>query len=128
MNAALDVLAVLSSIGAKLEPEGDRLILRAGPEAIPAPLVRRVREAKAEILAMLLADDGGAKIVGGEADAHQPIDRAFESLAESKSCAFCAGTVRAVWQARNGRGGRSAVRNRARNTYLASQCMLARMA
>jgi hypothetical protein len=80
MNAALDVLAVLSSIGAKLEPEGDRLILRAGPEAIPAPLVRRVREAKAEILAMLLADDGGAKIVGGEADAHQPIDRAFESL------------------------------------------------
>ena len=53
MSAARDLLADLDLIGARLEPAGDRLILRAGPTAIPAALVRRVREAKADLLATL---------------------------------------------------------------------------
>jgi hypothetical protein len=53
MSAARDVLADLDLIGARLEPVGDRLILRAGPKTIPAALVRRVREAKTDLLATL---------------------------------------------------------------------------
>jgi hypothetical protein len=48
MNAACDLLDDLAMIGATIEPAGDRLILRAGPTAIPAALVNRVREAKAD--------------------------------------------------------------------------------
>jgi hypothetical protein len=47
------LLADLAMIGAAVEPAGDRLILRAGSTAIPAPLVSRVREAKAELVALL---------------------------------------------------------------------------
>jgi hypothetical protein len=43
----------LAMIGATVEPAGDRLILRAGSTAIPAPLLSRVREAKAELVALL---------------------------------------------------------------------------
>jgi hypothetical protein len=53
MNVARDLLADLAIIGATVEPSGDRLILRAGSTAIPASLVRRVREAKADLTAML---------------------------------------------------------------------------
>jgi hypothetical protein len=41
MNLADDLLKDLTGIGAKIEPAGDRLILRAGPTAIPATLVGR---------------------------------------------------------------------------------------
>jgi hypothetical protein len=53
MSAVLDLLADLAQIGARLEPADDRLILRAGTTAIPASLVSRIREAKADILATL---------------------------------------------------------------------------
>ena len=53
MNAARDLLDDLAMIGATVEPAGDRLILRAGPIAIPAALVNRVREAKADLIATL---------------------------------------------------------------------------
>jgi hypothetical protein len=53
MSAARDLLADLDLIGARLEPAGDRLILRAGRTAVPSALVRRVREAKADLLATL---------------------------------------------------------------------------
>ena len=53
MNAARELLDDLALIGATVEPAGDRLILRAGPMAIPARLVNRVREAKAELIATL---------------------------------------------------------------------------
>jgi hypothetical protein len=52
MNAR-DLLYDLAKIGATVEPAGDRLILRAGPTAIPATLVDRVREAKADLIATL---------------------------------------------------------------------------
>jgi hypothetical protein len=53
MNVASDLLADLAMIGATVEPAGDRLVLRAGSIAIPATLVIRVREAKADLIAML---------------------------------------------------------------------------
>jgi hypothetical protein len=53
MNVARDLLDDLAIIGATVEPAGDRLILRAGSTAIPARLVSRVREAKAELVALL---------------------------------------------------------------------------
>jgi hypothetical protein len=53
MNVARDLLDDLAIIGATVEPAGDRLILRAGSNAIPATVVNRVREAKADLIAML---------------------------------------------------------------------------
>jgi hypothetical protein len=57
MSAARDLLDDLAVIGATIEPAGDRLILRAGATAIPAPLVGRVRQAKGDLLAMLAVHD-----------------------------------------------------------------------
>ena len=56
MNAARGLLNDLAMIGATVEPAGDRLILRAGPTAIPAALVSRVREAKADLSRRSTAD------------------------------------------------------------------------
>jgi hypothetical protein len=53
LNVARDLLDDLAIIGATVEPAGNRLILRAGSTAIPATLVSRVREAKADLIAML---------------------------------------------------------------------------
>ena len=53
MNAARELLDDLAVIGATIKPAGDRLILRAGPIAIPAVLVNRVRGAKADLIATL---------------------------------------------------------------------------
>jgi hypothetical protein len=56
LSAAIDLLEDLAVIGARIESAGDRIILRAGATAIPAGLVGRIREAKAELLAMLAPD------------------------------------------------------------------------
>jgi hypothetical protein len=55
MNIAHDLLDDLAGIGATIEPAGDRLVLRAGPIAIPATLVGRIRQAKRELMAALVA-------------------------------------------------------------------------
>jgi hypothetical protein len=57
MSTARDLLDDLAVIGATIQPEGDRLILRAGANPVPAGLVSRVRRAKAELLATLGTDD-----------------------------------------------------------------------
>ena len=87
MSAARDLLADLDLIGARLEPAGDRLILRAGPTAIPAALVRRVREAKADLLATLetCTDRNVLRSVengeqGENSLRHQPKHRNFNSF------------------------------------------------
>ena len=59
MNAARQLLDDLAVIGATVEPAGDRLILRAGPTAISAALVNRVREAKADLIATLRGSKHG---------------------------------------------------------------------
>jgi hypothetical protein len=56
-SSALSLLADLAQIGATLEPVNDRLVLRAGAKAIPGTLVSRVRAAKADLLAVLTAQD-----------------------------------------------------------------------
>jgi hypothetical protein len=47
------LLEELADIGASVRPAGEQLILRAGPTAIPADLVRRVKEAKADLVVAL---------------------------------------------------------------------------
>jgi hypothetical protein len=53
MSQARNLLDDLAIIGATIEPAGTQLILRAGARAIPATLVRQVREAKSDLIAML---------------------------------------------------------------------------
>jgi hypothetical protein len=54
MNTANDLLDRLAEVGATVRSDGDdRLLVRAGANPIPADLVRRLREAKAEVLAMV---------------------------------------------------------------------------
>jgi hypothetical protein len=53
MSAAQEVCRHLAAIGARIEQAGDRLLLRAGPKPIPAAIIRRVREAKPELLVLL---------------------------------------------------------------------------
>ena len=65
MSAARELLDGLSAIGATIEPAGDRLILRAGTIAIPATLVSRIREAKADLLAAI---DAGRTELWGDAE------------------------------------------------------------
>lgn len=87
MSAARDLLVDLDLIGASLQPVGDRLILRAGPTAIPASLVRRVREAKADLLATLAVSTDHTVLWSAEKRVcdevlprRQARDRPFESL------------------------------------------------
>jgi hypothetical protein len=87
MSAARDLLSDLDRIGARLEPVGDRLILRAGPTAIPAALVHRVREAKADLLVTLanctdrtVLRGDKSRASGGNSLHHQASDRVFDSL------------------------------------------------
>lgn len=53
MSAAQEVFSHLEAIGATIEHAGDSLLLRAGPKPIPAAIIRRVREAKPELLVLL---------------------------------------------------------------------------
>jgi hypothetical protein len=61
MSQARNLLDDLAIIGATVEPAGRQLILRAGATAIPATLVRQVREAKSDLIAILTSssDAGG---------------------------------------------------------------------
>jgi hypothetical protein len=53
MSAAQEVCRHLAAIGATIEQAGDSLLLRAGAKPIPAAIIRRVREAKPELLILL---------------------------------------------------------------------------
>jgi hypothetical protein len=55
MNAEPGILQKLRALGARVESDGDRLILRAGKRPVPEPLVEEVRAAKAELLTFLSA-------------------------------------------------------------------------
>jgi hypothetical protein len=56
MSTVYDLLDRLSEIGATIRPAGDHLILRAGSRPVPAELVKRIHEAKADVLAVLLPE------------------------------------------------------------------------
>ena len=73
MSLAHLVLGELARIGAKIEPAGTQLILRAGPTAIPAELVRRVRDAKSALIEILsLSADWTKRLDDGDVVFLQP--------------------------------------------------------
>jgi hypothetical protein len=57
MNTAGCLLEELVGIGAQVEPAGSNLILRAGAKPIPPQLVRRVRDAKRDLIAILRSNE-----------------------------------------------------------------------
>ena len=113
MNAARELLDDLALIGATVEPAGDRLILRAGPMAIPARLVNRVREAKADLIATLARHEASEQDTSGDAQ-RQFKCRTLEAchrMAEPESRSLPVGTLRMVRQARISRRRCRAVRD-----------------
>jgi hypothetical protein len=59
VSTAREVLRRLDAIGATIVPSGDHLRLRAGREPIPVTMIRRVREVKLELLALLYQEATG---------------------------------------------------------------------
>lgn len=55
----------LAGIGAKIETTGNDLVLRAGPHPIPSQLVRRVRDAKSDLIAVLRTNSLESQVVVG---------------------------------------------------------------
>ena len=99
MNAARELLDDLALIGATVDPAGDRLILRAGPMAIPARLVSRVREAKADLIATFARHEASEQDPSGKSQ-RQSKCRTLEACAiewlnqhpapsQSGRCAWC---------------------------------------
>jgi hypothetical protein len=131
MSATRDLLADLDLIGARLEPAGGRLILRAGPTAIPAALVRRVREAKADLLATLAICTDRTVLRGdenrehsGNSPRHQAKDQAFDSLVvewlNQHPTPSAPGALRMVRQARVAERCSATLRDRAGDACMAS--------
>jgi hypothetical protein len=50
MNGVDELLDQLKELGATLSPNGDRLIVRAGAQPVPAGLIRQIHRTKAEVL------------------------------------------------------------------------------
>ena len=104
MSAARNLLDELAGIGATLEPDGQQLILRAGPNPVPAALVRRLREAKSDLIAALATrspqSDTGLETSARSVPSHVDTDVAFSmrvirclnqhpSPSEPGRCAWC---------------------------------------
>ena len=53
MSISDDLLDTLVAVGARVEAIDGRLLVRAGAQPVPAELVQRLRNAKAEVLASL---------------------------------------------------------------------------
>ena len=53
MSEASGLIEELTGIGATIEATGNGLVLRAGPYPIPSQLVRRVKDAKSDLVAVL---------------------------------------------------------------------------
>lgn len=79
MNSVSSLLHDLETIGATVRPAGDRLVLRAGDQPVPGDLVRRIRQAKLDLLKYL-----------GEQGLVEWLDR-HPSPSPAGRCAFCFG-------------------------------------
>jgi len=51
--AAEQLLGCLAELGASVAPDGDRLVVRAGPSGVPPALMARLRAAKPDLIAAL---------------------------------------------------------------------------
>jgi hypothetical protein len=60
MSVAHKLLQDLAVIGATVQPAGKQLILRAGATPVPADLVRQLRAAKTDLIALLNSSDENA--------------------------------------------------------------------
>jgi hypothetical protein len=92
MNAACELLDDLAVIGATVEPAGDRLILRAGPTAIPAELVHRVREAKADLIATFARHEACEQNPSSDSEPHACVVEWLNqhpAPSASGQCAWC---------------------------------------
>jgi hypothetical protein len=94
MSAVEELLDRLSEIGATIRPAGDRLILHAGPTAIPAGLVGRIRQAKAQLLWMLQERAAlEANVVAPAGCFERIVPRAVSEPCLEKPCAARRGKV-----------------------------------
>jgi hypothetical protein len=60
MSTAKELLGSLAKLGATVGPAGDQLLVRAGGKPIPHNLVKRLRELKAEMRELVLAEQAGS--------------------------------------------------------------------
>lgn len=91
MSATRDVLRHLEAIGATIEPDGDRLVLRAGAKPVPASVIRQVREAKPELLAVLTKES--ASVLTEAPDFARVLVPAPGEPAADQPCAVRRGSV-----------------------------------
>jgi hypothetical protein len=82
MSAAPIIMEKLRALGAQIESNGDRLILRAGNQPVPELLVAEVRAAKAELLTLLTTKVLTPRCSGGDEHLRQKTGpNAAENLA-----------------------------------------------
>src|SRR5713226_2909602 len=108
MTAGRELLDRLAEIGATARAGGDdHLIVRAGANPVPAELVQQLRQAKAEVLAVLAAlaappeghDAAWWRDFFEERAAHLEIDAGYSRIeAELRAFSECV----AEWQLRHG--------------------------
>jgi hypothetical protein len=93
MSTISDVLQELEAIGATIEPAGDGLLLRAGPKPVPVRLIRRVRDAKSEILAFFHQEGWALPLTPGFA---RVVEQADGEAGLEQPCAARRGRVQAL--------------------------------
>jgi hypothetical protein len=69
---ARDILARLAAVGARVEWQGDRLLLRVGPRPVPLPLIAEARGVKPELLRLLAQSGDQHRRLPGAIDAQLP--------------------------------------------------------
>jgi hypothetical protein len=65
MSGVHELLDRLKQLGATLSAEGDRLIVRAGSQAVPGPLITELRQSKSEVLEAISSTNPEAQFWAG---------------------------------------------------------------
>jgi hypothetical protein len=101
MTDPASLLDEISRIDATIKLVGERIILRAGSQPIPANLVCRIRQAKRELSEFIIAHSLYRENDGGDGSetwqSRSPFKRHY-SLAQLASCSFTLRRVRLVWK------------------------------
>src|SRR5690242_10870839 len=67
---AVRILSQLAAFGARLERDGDRLVVTAGERRVPAHLVQQARAEKPALLKLLTSTASAAKVLKSSEGAH----------------------------------------------------------